>query len=71
MGAISQRTHSTRFAENEVLFTEGNQEQKLYIVESGEVLIYKQLTSTNQRMLASYSDGNCFFWRFFWRDVNL
>lgn len=57
---IARQTFLKQFKKDELIFIETDQLKELYIVEEGEVLIFKELKEGKNRFVADFIRGDCF-----------
>ena len=60
MEVISRYCSTKIFREGEIVFREGENDEELYIVDSGEVVITKNLPDGESSELARFVQGDCF-----------
>lgn len=57
---IAKHSISKKYKKGEILFKKGSTGKELFIVEKGEVLVFKETSEGNRQILASYIEGKSF-----------
>lgn len=57
---ISKQTFQKQFKKDDLIFSQADHTKELYIVEQGEVLIFKKLDEEKNRVVAEFIAGDCF-----------